>query len=76
MGQVWGIGERRFGRDGEKRLFDMLDGVGIRGRNLEMDRKRKYLRVMGLENNARLYGKRGTAKREVEGKGREAGVGV
>lgn len=67
MKEEEGIGKRLW-------LFNMLDNVGIRGRDLEIDRKRedkkrRYLRwVMELENNARLHGKRGTARAKLKGK--------
>lgn len=84
MEQVWSISKRRFER-GKGGYGYLTDWFGIWSRNLEVDRKREDGKIRGEifkmgygigKQNARLHGKGGTAKREVEGEDKEASVGV
>lgn len=86
MGQVWGLGKRRFGKDYGRRLwlFDKLVWTVLSWRDLGMegmggngkDRRKIFKMNVGSGyEDARLYGKGGIAERKAESKSRYESLG-
>lgn len=85
MGQVWGLGKRRFGKDWERRLwlYDRLIWTVLRSKNLGMEGKggsgedgREVLEMVigDEEENPGVNGK-GVAKGEIKGEDRHEDIG-
>jgi len=90
LGQVWGLGKRRFGRDWSRRLwlFDRwtgVDGNGLRGGNMGMEGKRRIgeiggkipeMGARGGRKDAVVLSKRRTAEGQTEHESGKESVGV